>query len=232
MPDRVLPDAVVDAVIEHPDTYTRSFFARNPHVDPAQRVRLIDDPEWFVRAHLADGPRIPFQAVDPDPKVRLAVSVHPALSEEERATIDYEVPTDRGFHPPAPSVPREPEDVRRDALSAHPMLRRKAARVHELAPDLVARMADHEDPEARALAVRDPETAPAVVERLTRDPDPAGRAEAARHPNLPRPRLTERLDDEELAHPAAANPALDVAEIGRPARTPGDPAGPSVDTLI
>ncbi|MFE2610662.1 hypothetical protein ACFXDI_46845 [Streptomyces mirabilis] len=117
-------------------------------------------------------------------------------------------------------------------LSARPMLRRKAARVHELAPDLVARLADHEDPEARALAVRDPETAPAAVGRLTRDPDPAVRAEAARHPNLPRPRLTELLDDEELAHPAAANPALDVAEIRRLARTPGDPAGPSVDTLI
>ncbi|MFF2426550.1 hypothetical protein [Streptomyces mirabilis] len=63
---RVLPDAVVDAMIEHPDTYTRSFFARNPHVDPAQRVRLIDDPEGFVRAHLADGPRTPFQ-VRPEP---------------------------------------------------------------------------------------------------------------------------------------------------------------------
>ncbi|MFF4516273.1 hypothetical protein [Streptomyces mirabilis] len=75
--------------------------------------------------------------------------------------------------------------------------------------------------------MRDPETASAVVERLTKDPDPAVRAAAARHPNLPRPRLTEPFDDEELAHPAAANPALEVAEIRRLARTPGDPAGPS-----
>ncbi|MFF6783419.1 hypothetical protein [Streptomyces sp. NPDC012510] len=64
--DRVLPDAVVDAVIEHPDTLTRSFLARNPHVAPARRARLVHDPEWFVRAHLAEGPRVAFPA-QPEP---------------------------------------------------------------------------------------------------------------------------------------------------------------------
>ncbi|WP_237302634.1 hypothetical protein [Streptomyces sp. S063] len=56
--DRALPEAIADAVIQHPDTRTRGFFARNPHADPAQRARLVDDPEWSVRAHLAEGPRV------------------------------------------------------------------------------------------------------------------------------------------------------------------------------
>ncbi|WP_280882105.1 hypothetical protein [Streptomyces pseudovenezuelae] len=471
--DRILPDAVVDAVIEHLDRYTRSFFARNSHVDPAQRARLVDDPHWFVRAHLAQGPgwaaparpgplpdetvvhmmntyddehlgglfyqqisaglrrsmpthpvakvrwwgvgrwkslsadvrtalltdpddevreraqraarfedpawvesELPDRschartgmllhdalsravvdgvltspvgiedramiagnptlppdvvvllaadpdpevrdeiahradlgpaerhtlvaapdpdirarvarradlgpaerrtlATDPDPKVRLAVSVHPALSEEERGRIDYAVPMDHPFvFHPAPEVPRDPGTVRRNALSNHPMLRREAAWDHLLPPDLVARLAadddlgvrvllaqnhpdapaplllrsfleytgperdhlitrpnfptgglaafaDHEDPEVRALATRDPGTRPAVVERLTRDPDSAVRAAATRHPRLPQSRLAELLDDEELAHAAATNPALSSDAIHWLVKTDG-----------
>lgn len=439
--DRILPDAVVGAVLKHPDTRTRSFFARNPHVDPAQRAQLVDDAEWFVRAHFAEAPRVPAGsaprplpdevavhmistydaellngsfhrqistglrlsmpthpvakvrcwgvaawdslpagtqaalladvdedvrnrarrqaqyrdpawverelpdrpchgrrdilmhralsravvdsvltapvaegeraaiagnpglhadvvvllstdpdpevreniayrtdlgpterralAADPDPKVRLALSVHPGLSEEERAEIDYEIPVDDFFPSyPRSDVPRDPQDVRRDANSGHPLLRRRAARDHFLPPDLVERLAadddlgvrvllaqnhpdasaplllrsfleykgherahlitrpdfpatglsafaDHDDPEVRALAARDPQVAPATVERLTRDQDPAVRAALARHPSLPQPRLTELLDDEELAHAAAANPALGSAVIHR-----------------
>ncbi|MGW3401040.1 hypothetical protein [Streptomyces zhihengii] len=79
----------------------------------------------------------------------------------------------------------------------------------------LAAFAGHDDPEVRALAALDPGTAPATAERLTRDPDPAVRAALARHPNLPRPRLTELLDDEELAFAAASNPALGAAALRR-----------------
>ncbi|MEV5999469.1 hypothetical protein AB0M25_09255 [Streptomyces griseomycini] len=54
--ERVLPSDVVDAVIAHPERSVRRAFARNRHADPAQRSRLVDDPDAFVRADLASGP--------------------------------------------------------------------------------------------------------------------------------------------------------------------------------
>ncbi|MDX2647066.1 hypothetical protein PV341_26580 [Streptomyces sp. PA03-1a] len=450
--DRALPDAVVDAVVRHPDRYTRSFLARSPHAEPAQRARLLDDTEWFVRAHLAETPRMPWSvrprplpdqavvhmiltyegellgtlyrqasaglmesmhahpepkvrrmgvawrgvpdeirdvlladpdeevrdmvrqhlrhedpawverelpdrschgrthalmhcalsrgvvegvlnapvgegdrrmiagnptlpadvvvllaadadpevreriayrcdlgaeerralAVDADPRVRLALSVHPALSEAERVAIDYEVPVGGTFGPVLQRLwPRDPAAVRRDALSGHPLLRRRAAGDHSLPSDLVARLAAdddlgvrvllaqnhpeaptelllsafleytgyerellltrprfptaglaryarHEDPAVRALAARDPATAAETVDRLTHDPDPGVRAAGAGHPNLSPARLAELLDDEELAHRAAANPALEPAVMRRlvaPLPLPADAAG-------
>ncbi|MEV8533576.1 hypothetical protein [Streptomyces sp. NPDC051211] len=265
---------VVVLLSTDPDPAVREAIAHRADLGPAERRALAADPDPRVRERIARRADLgPAErralAADPDPKVRLALSVHPELSEEERAEIDYEIPTDECFYLEAePSVPRDPQDVRRDASSAHPLLRRKAATDRSLPPDLVARLAvdddlgvrvllaqhhpdapaslllrsfleyngherahlttrpnfpttglsafaDHDDPEVRALAARDPQAAPATVERLTRDPDPAVRAALARHPNLPQPRLTELLDDEELAHAAAANPALDSEVVHR-----------------
>lgn len=65
----------------------------------------------------------------------------------------------------------------------------------------------------RRLALLDPGLPGDVADRLTRDPDPQVRADAARHPRLPQERIAALLDDPELAHGAAANPALPVATM-------------------
>ncbi|MGW6919262.1 hypothetical protein ACWGB8_36420 [Kitasatospora sp. NPDC054939] len=55
--ERPLPHEVMDAVVAHPEVKVRRSFARNPHVPPAQRGRLVGDRHSLVRATLAQGPR-------------------------------------------------------------------------------------------------------------------------------------------------------------------------------
>ncbi|MFI1187668.1 hypothetical protein [Streptomyces californicus] len=397
--DRALPDAVVDAVIHHPDTRTRGFFARNPHADPAQRARLVDDPEWSVRAHVADGPQtaaparprpLPDEAVvhmmstyedellggpfcqqisaglrrslpthpdarvrwwgvgawpslsadtraalladpdaevreaaqqharyedpawvesalpdrpchartdlllrfpltlavvegvlsrpvgkedramiavnptlppdavtllatdpdpevrariarrtdlgpterrtlmtDPDPDVRLAVSLHPALSEEERARIDYRVPMDHFFvHQPAPGEPRDPGAVRRDALSCHPLLRRRAAGDHLLPPDLVARLASDDDLGVRVLLAQNHPDAPApLLLRSFLEYTGPERGHLTTRPNFPTDGLAVLADhaDPEVRALAARAPDIEPTTVARLTEDP-DPA--------
>ncbi|WP_345278315.1 hypothetical protein [Streptomyces gulbargensis] len=53
--DRDLPDAVIDAALNHPDRVIRRALARNRHVDPARLASLATDPSGIVRGWLAGG---------------------------------------------------------------------------------------------------------------------------------------------------------------------------------
>ncbi|MFE7099813.1 hypothetical protein [Streptomyces erythrochromogenes] len=55
--ERSLPDEVVDALLAHPDRRVRRSVARNPHVSPAHRGRLAEDPDVVVRSGVVFGPR-------------------------------------------------------------------------------------------------------------------------------------------------------------------------------
>ncbi|WP_370410009.1 hypothetical protein [Streptomyces fradiae] len=55
--ERALPDAVTEAVLTHPRREVRRAFARNGHVAPELRGRLVRDPDALVRAALAGGPK-------------------------------------------------------------------------------------------------------------------------------------------------------------------------------
>lgn len=55
--ERDLPPELVDAVLAHPDHLVRRRIGGNPHLDPAQRARLLDDPDPKTAAALLRGPR-------------------------------------------------------------------------------------------------------------------------------------------------------------------------------
>ncbi|KQV12087.1 hypothetical protein ASE03_22225 [Kitasatospora sp. Root187] len=266
---------VVEQVLATPaERQDLAMIAGNPSLPLDVLALLVRDPDPHVRETAAGRPELTAQqrqalAEDPDPAVRTRISLHPALTEEERAAIDYQVSSDQTFGPSGfPAEYYDPARSRRHALSSHPTLRRSAACDPSLPPDLVTLLSDDPDlgvrvllaqnhpqasaelllrsfleytgrerwqlttrpnfptaelsgyaeaadPMLRRLALLDPQIPPPTLARLSADPDPDVRADAARHPSLPLRRLTELLDDEELAHVAAANPALPLPVMHR-----------------
>ncbi|WP_240802818.1 hypothetical protein [Streptomyces sp. A0642] len=139
------PPETVALLAAHPDPEVRIHVAQRPGLGPAERRAL---------------------AVDPDPQVRLALSVHPALSEAERAAIDYAVEQEESYHHAPvydPAFLPGPEETRRLALSAHPLLRRRAAALPHLPAGLVARLADDTDLGVRVLLGQNHPDAPAAL---------------------------------------------------------------------
>ncbi|MEO3744556.1 hypothetical protein [Plantactinospora sp. B5E13] len=125
-----------------------------------------NDNEW-TRTCAAVDPRLPVDLVhrlttDPSPQVRLAVSMRPELSEEERSAIDYHVGPDDRIHPPRwPQVTRDPAVQRRCVHSAHIGLRRSVACNPSLLPDLVAVLATDDDFAVRLLLCENHANVPA-----------------------------------------------------------------------
>ncbi|MFG3577759.1 hypothetical protein [Micromonospora chersina] len=180
-----------------------------------------------TRVAAAD-PRLPADlvarlAVDPSPAVRLAVSMRPELSEEQRAAIDYHVGRDDRIRPARWATDtRDPEIQRRCGFSAHIGLRRSAACNPHLTPDLIAALATDDDFAVRLLLCEHhPNVASETVlntyleattmtrgrllhhpsfqrvglARLADSPDPQARALVALDPEAA-PKLIERLSND------------------------------------
>ncbi|MGW2050551.1 hypothetical protein ACWCPF_36055 [Streptomyces sp. NPDC001858] len=224
-----LPPDVVRLLSADPDPEVRTRIAGRVDLGPAERGALAADPVPDIRRAVARHPDLGLAerralATDPDPDVRLAVSVHPAWSEEERAGIDYTVPSDGCFHVhPEPLTPPDPEAVRRDALSGHPLLRRNAARVHTLPADLVARLAVDEDLGVRVLlALNHPDAPPALLLRSFLEYTGDERDRLLTRPDFPTDRLAAHADDEDPAVRALAarDPEVPPAAVARLTRDP------------
>ncbi|MFI1044262.1 hypothetical protein ACH4U3_00365 [Streptomyces griseoruber] len=225
-----LTRSVVDSVLTAPaGPQERSMIAGNASLPSDVVVLLASDPDPEVREEIARrddlGPdELRALAVDPEPKVRLAVSVHPAWSEEERAGIDYAVPLDRTFGPHFERLyPRDPEAVRRDALSGHPLLRRRAATERGLPPDLVALLGADDDLGVRVLLAQNhPDAPPDLLLRSFLEYTGLEREHLLTRPAFPTDGLAEYADhaDPAVRALAARDPETPSEVVDRLTRDP------------
>ncbi|GIE32406.1 hypothetical protein Ait01nite_054510 [Actinoplanes italicus] len=182
-------------------------------------------------------------ATDPSPQVRLAVSMRPELSEEQRAAIEYHVGPEDRITPARWAVEtRDPGEQNRCARSAHIGLRRSVACNRDLSADLVALLAGDDDLAVRLLLcerhldvppdtvintfleattmtrgrlLQHPSLLRGGLARLADHPDPQIRAVALRHPDAT-PELVERLshDPESLVRDRTAeDPRLSLDRL-------------------
>jgi hypothetical protein len=136
----------------------RALLDRKPYeptsIGATQAVLFASGGSEWNRERAAADPALPAAwvttlATDPSPRVRLAVSQRPELTEDQRAAIDY--PADQDTPLLDWVLAAGPDELRRCVLSAHPGLRRSAACHPELPAGLVSVLAGDPDPAVRAL---------------------------------------------------------------------------------
>ncbi|QKG27143.1 glycyl-tRNA synthetase [Actinomadura verrucosospora] len=191
-----------DALVTSENAETRERAARNPLLPVDVVRRLTRDPEF---------------------RVRLAASSHPALTEDERASIDIEIDPEIVYRLPewTLSLPHDAVEVRRHAASAHVLIRRGLARRKDLPQDVKERFAADEDFVVRLLLAENSDDVPVellleiwreweglsqwrIKERIPRqglrrfadDPHPRMRALALGDPQTP-PELVDELSRDE-----------------------------------
>ncbi|MFD9338329.1 PE-PGRS family protein [Streptomyces sp. NPDC060028] len=177
------------------------------HGDPAQRCRLAGN-------HRLDSDVVELLAADPDGNVRSVAATHPALTEEQRAAIDYDFDP-RGHCSPlkwVTALHESADAMRRLAASSHPLIRRSVARARHLPPDIVAILANDEDHVVQLFLAESCDDAPADMllrvwlwwtGSLSTPDRPRG------HQNFPRHDLLQYADD---PNPRLRQLALDDPE--------------------
>lgn len=227
---------------------SRTAPADEPPTDRRElEAQASDDNDW-VRSTAAAEPDLRADlvarlAVDPSPGVRLAVSMRPEFSEEQRAAIDYHVGRDDRIQPAVWATrTRDPEIQSRCVRSAHIGLRRSVACNPHLTVDHIAALENDDDFAVRLLLCErhsgvshetvlntylDATTAtrgrlldhPSFqwvgLAQLAESPDPWARALVVRDPEAA-PQLIERLSHDprpEVRNSTAGDPRLSPSRV-------------------
>ncbi|MFJ3659206.1 PE-PGRS family protein [Streptomyces sp. NPDC090119] len=173
----VLTRELAEELVHGTETALRGAAARNPHLD-ADLVALLGQ--------------------DPEPGVRWWVYVRPELTEAERSGVAVEFDPSHRFHPFewVRDLHGDEEAMRRCATSAHVPLRRSAACVPNLPPDIVDLLAHDEDWLVRLFLAEHCAQAPAeLLLEMVRSWNGYSAARMIEHPNFPRQGLLRFADD-------------------------------------
>ncbi|MGI5519892.1 hypothetical protein ACQEUX_12975 [Micromonospora sp. CA-259024] len=242
-----LSPALIEHVLSAEDgTAGVDAMATNPNLPPNVVDALFNHPSADVRCGLAQrddltGPQLAWLAADPDVSVRTAVSVHPALTEQQRAAVDIDVttaPWNRWtglcWHVQWTLLP-EPLPPLADsvqlATSVNPLLRRRAAVDPRLPAEIVAALSDDPEPGVRSLLAHHhpnhPTAPPELLLRVFRE-DEYRRCDRYRLlalPNFPTAALARFADDQDPAvrRLVARDPQAEPPLIDQLTRDP-DPA--------
>jgi protein-tyrosine-phosphatase len=170
--NRALPAEAVEALTAASSAQVRRYTAQRHDLSTAQAVRL---------------------GADPDPAVRTTASVHPALTEAQRAAIDIDLTA--LVRPSAHRVfsllllpdwlPARPRTAA-EACSANPLLRRWAAQDPQLPDHLAATLAEDPDDGVRLLlALHHPAAPPDLLLRAYLDHEGFVRRRLLDRPRFP-----------------------------------------------
>ncbi|MEU8075577.1 hypothetical protein AB0B31_09000 [Catellatospora citrea] len=188
---RRLSRVVLDQLVTRAEPVELRFLARNPYLPCDVVERLLSDPDASVRgattrrADLTPG-QLRRLATDVVEAVRIAVSVHPGLSESQRAAIVVGRWPDDSFDRNRPGPPPELAVGIAHAYSVNPLLRRRAATDPRLPQAVAARLAEDPDAGVRVrLALCHPAPPPALLLRTYLEHDGPDRMHLTTRPGFP-----------------------------------------------